>query len=442
MGHRIKRLQGENARLREEIKKLQGALKEVPKERSKSPIPKSRSQSPFESQERRAHIRKEVLNRLQRNNYVEELPVSARSLPQHGESHYFTSFGYKEEPPKDSDKENPTTYEPQTLDIFEDNPQVLDLEVDNVAFKPKTGKEDIYPRKSTDTLEEALYSERSQESKKSAEEVDWYKEIDTLKADLAEMEQSSLEDDLASSNKFLNPQESTKNYSEKQSFKFSQVSQGEILQESSYDYLGYPEEPQEPQEPQKLQESLPKEPQNKQDSIDHFEETFKPKEEPPKLPLKDSFESYYKSDTSSFSFNKSVTDREKSLLSEIEALREENRILRQQLKPKRQKKKLHRTVEVEPNPFNPKRTLQTAKSFTTLRRKKSKTRCTSKPLTPRFTGKSLERTKSARSLTPSRTRSCKICDHLLSKGYSTFYCSKHGSKSLKSNPGTNNDNQP
>ena len=91
------------------------------------------------------------------------------------------------------------------------------------------------------------------------------------------------------------------------------------------------------------------------------------------------------------------------LLSEIEKLRAENQLLRARYK--------------NSSPVaQPKLNLDTLSRHT--------------PRSPRRVSRSPSASSisygGGRSITPERLRHCKACDHLLSKGYSTKYCSKHG----------------
>ena len=114
---------------------------------------------------------------------------------------------------------------------------------------------------------------------------------------------------------------------------------------------------------------------------------------------------------------------EKSLISEIEALRRENMKLRLQLNTS-SKKTIKRNR---------------SKSKSKANSKSPARKCKSRSNTPRdMSSRPIKRNISTRSfnidmnLTPRRNRHCNTCDHLLSKGYSTKYCSKHGNAKLNS----------
>lgn len=128
-----------------------------------------------------------------------------------------------------------------------------------------------------------------------------------------------------------------------------------------------------------------------------------------------------------------------SLLSEIENLRKENSKLRDQLKEAQSVKSLKepkivnvpfRNVsprrcriekDVKSGSKTPKKT-SVGRIFIRGGRTRSVSRSKSKSLTPRDISYKVP----GSPLTPKRYRHCNICDHLLSKGYSTKYCSKHG----------------
>ena len=109
------------------------------------------------------------------------------------------------------------------------------------------------------------------------------------------------------------------------------------------------------------------------------------------------FDSYTKNDTVS---------RENTLIKEIDALREENKLLRGKFKtltPTRSRRGRKRTASRKSILKSPVHISKSPSARSTSIRKKS------------------------RSITPNRYRHCCTCDHLLSKGYSTKYCTKHGS---------------
>ena len=130
---------------------------------------------------------------------------------------------------------------------------------------------------------------------------------------------------------------------------------------------------------------------------------------------------------------------QQNLLDEIEKLRKENCALREQLKSA-QSMKIFKEPKIVNVPFrniSPKRCKpdlehksgsRTPKKVSVGRitvrtnRTRSVSRSKSKSLTPRDTSYKITNSP----LTPKRYRHCNVCDHLLSKGYSTKYCSKHG----------------
>ena len=163
--------------------------------------------------------------------------------------------------------------------------------------------------------------------------------------------------------------------------------------------------------------------------------------------LKTSFESF--NDPSEFSpkSKNNSTDQQK-LLVEIEALRKENAMLRLQLQAHRSMKKVSPKVKVTAVPYRFKfiselpRTMgnrSKSPNMTTVKQNipdnirpirrsmNLASRSKSKSLTP----EDLATKANESPATPVRKRHCNICDHLLTKGYSTKYCSRHG----KSNNG-------
>lgn len=127
------------------------------------------------------------------------------------------------------------------------------------------------------------------------------------------------------------------------------------------------------------------------------------------------------------------------LLTEIENLRKENSKLRDQLKVAQSVKNFKdpKIVNIPYRNISPNRTKyekelksgsKTPKKTSVGRivvrggRTRSVSRSKSKSLTPRDISYKVP----GSPLTPKRFRHCNVCDHLLSKGYSTKYCSKHG----------------
>ena len=133
---------------------------------------------------------------------------------------------------------------------------------------------------------------------------------------------------------------------------------------------------------------------------------------------------YQKDWSTSSPFTKISSDQ--NLLQEIESLRLENAMLRMQLHSSKTLKTA-KTPNFLSGETRSKNLRKSRKSKTPKKNrensKKNKnqsiSRSKSRSLTPRETS-----AKSSRS--PLRFKHCNICDHLLSKGYSTKYCSKHG----------------
>ncbi|CAG9314598.1 unnamed protein product [Blepharisma stoltei] len=154
--------------------------------------------------------------------------------------------------------------------------------------------------------------------------------------------------------------------------------------------------------------------------------------------IKDSFESYYSKENSIESKHESsrklenyvvTSEKELKLLKEIEALRRENNYLRNKLsnspKPKRQISKhlsQDKSRSTSISTLKPKPNLNYAtESPSRIRSSRSKS-----PRLALAARTKSPTSKSPRHTTPTRLRHCRVCDHLLSKGYSTKYCSKHG----------------
>jgi hypothetical protein len=152
------------------------------------------------------------------------------------------------------------------------------------------------------------------------------------------------------------------------------------------------------------------------DSFRSFQENVKINEKNPEnRRLIDSFESYYESEEENLAkfgkcelsyikysedHKKGSRRREKIMLEEIESLRRENSLLKSKIQSVSNKK--------------------TLKSTTTRGRTCS-----------RISQKS-SYMRSCRSLMSTRKKHCKKCDALLSKGFSTTLCIKHGPKNKKS----------
>lgn len=151
-------------------------------------------------------------------------------------------------------------------------------------------------------------------------------------------------------------------------------------------------------------------------------------------------------------FRKSLLDQEK-LLTEIEVLRKENNMLRLQLKSSKSSKNKTKVTNIPYRDVSPllsnergrrqlsEKQLNEINSLTKIpiksqSRTPQKQRNSAKSLkkTPHSMSRSKSKTltprdfsaKSKSPVTPKRYGHCNVCDHLLSKGYSTKYCSRHG----------------
>lgn len=131
---------------------------------------------------------------------------------------------------------------------------------------------------------------------------------------------------------------------------------------------------------------------------------------------------------------------QKTLLTEIENLRKENTLLRLQLQSKSKPKLKRIAKSPKPRVVSVPFSLNPTQEFsdTLPNRKASRTPKPIRPETIRPMQRRIYSRSKSKSLTPrdlsvksndrspKRYRHCNICDHLLSKGYSTKYCSKHG----------------
>lgn len=143
--------------------------------------------------------------------------------------------------------------------------------------------------------------------------------------------------------------------------------------------------------------------------------------------IKDSFGSYYSKDDSidnqnniNFS-NQDISRRtEIALLKEIDVLRQENQYLRKKMLKSPSGTFSTRKTQSPHDIYSLKVLNKRPVSPISRGRSKSPNRVSKFiPISPRPITPSRA--------TPNRLRHCKTCDHLLSKGYSTKYCSKHGS---------------
>jgi hypothetical protein len=133
-------------------------------------------------------------------------------------------------------------------------------------------------------------------------------------------------------------------------------------------------------------------------------------------PISDSFANSIKQDKPYIS-----VPSQKELLKEIENLRKENNMLRLKLNSSKKSTKKPKTkaYDTELTENTPKTPTRNRSKNNEIQKKSTRSVSRSKSFTPRgFSSKSPS--------TPLRSKHCNVCDHLLSKGYSTKYCSKHG----------------
>ena len=345
MSQKVGRLQQENAKLREEIKKLKGALKDVNHEitQQATVLKPKREISPI-TRDRKKELREEIDSRL---NYVIPSKPVLKPKSQSGKVEEF--------------------FEPEALVASFGQDEKLNF------------------KKSSRKNEEILYE--IEESPKTPKEKNDFSIDDTSSIDKTpespEFESLPQNCMQAADTKLL-----------KDSFS------------SFYDESFTKTQCEKPiEDKQTLQKPEPKKPD--------FQD----------LPLK----------PSNPELSSTVQCPEKILISEIEALRRENMKLRLQL-----------TTSAKDLSLPEKTTKRTSSKNCTRRRSKSKSKskspnrkCISRSITPRdLSSRPLKRDSSNRNiltendLTPRRSRHCHTCDHLLSKGYSTIYCSRHGTAKL------------
>jgi hypothetical protein len=367
MAQRVGRLQQENSKLRDEIKRLKGALKDIHLDSSEElPLKAFQEKSPI-SKDRKKELREEIDTRLNYMMPTKELLKQPKVLKDLNEEDMVASFGHEDEKHLEMPKQVNLSKNSETFENTEKNNKVEYFEA-------------LHSPRSIGTLEDE--SIKIQNSLDRSEDSPDFSE--KTKKDV-KVEPQILKDSFSS---FYNDESLNK-----------------TLQDKSFN------------------ESLAQQAAN---FTQPFENPYRSELKPPKkMP-----ESILKSSTSLKTMQSSETYSEKSLLSEIEALRQENMKLRLQLT-----KNSHASLVSLP------RSRSKAKARSKSKGKslsKSPTRkCKSRSITPRdLSTRRLKRNASNNTLvgesdlTPRRSRHCKTCDHLLSKGYSTKYCGKHGNAKL------------
>lgn len=427
MSHRAGRLQQENAKLREEIKKLKGALKDVNQDSSEElPLKAFKEKSPI-SKDRKKELRDEIDNRL---NYMmpsqEVVKARTREVKLEGNEKWELNEKEKE---IEKEKNEIEVRRLETREIVRERSQafvglakgredvVEDSEEMMVAsFGHDEEKHVGMPKQVLKDMKGESLEATEQSSKVECfGEIVSPRSIGTLEDDYLKV-QSSLERSEDSPEFSARSPEALKTIDPrvlKDSFSsfYNDESLNKTLQEKSFN------------------ESLINPPViNQTQPIDQSSGLLKnPKSKYP--------ESILKSSSSLKSMPSSQSYPEKTLLNEIEALRLENMKLRLQL-TKNSKSSLGSAGTLTRNRSRNKAEIRN-KSKSVSKSKSPARKCKSRSITPRdLSTRRLRRNVSNNtlvgdsSLTPRRSRHCKTCDHLLSKGYSTKYCGKHGNAKL------------
>lgn len=385
MAQRVGRLQQENAKLRDEIKRLKGALKDISTEIvQEAPILKpKRERSPL-SKERKNELRDEIDNRL---NYViptkailkqKALNVNVNENPKFSEPEVFVaSFG----------QEDDKKYMTDTKKA----PNIGLNDLGSMNLSPKTEHAPI------ETQDFSL------EATSSIEDIPGSPDFDPpIKPIEQKIEPRTLKESFSS---FYNDESINKTLNDKS---FEDIPNSQMIESEKKIFS---------------------------QEIPHIK-----REETGKKFISDGV----KNDNERSIQVVSQNFNEKNLMSEIEALRRENTQLRIQLTGGN--KKSH--VSAKPPPPERPRNIDYENKERITRnlqiRTRSKTRskspnrkCKSRSMTPRdLSSRPMRRNISNKSLlsnsdlTPRRNKHCSTCDHLLSKGYSTIYCGKHGTAKL------------
>ena len=425
MSKRLQKLQGENQLLKEEIKKLQHALKESKVEvpaspntltsTSKTTTPsrkRSKSSTDLKKKLKKAEIKTTKTPRRSKrsSNKKKENPKNSKNEPAHSVAEL------KAENPANSDKENTQN---SSKDIG------IQFSVEELQSKlHKKGPADNYKEEKAPNNEIVIQASYSNFEDPDIQALE--KNIQTLKDLSANKANEEVKSELSIFDEFQKLKSSIAD--ESQNFEV-----GESMSELPLTDL------KNTLENQRYKSGL----------SDHSKENFYKasveklhSEEENTRTLQDSFESYYESESENIEklgktelsyccyksqHEKGSRRREKTLMSEIENLRQENNRLRLQLTGENKSSK---TTEVQTTVRS-----KTQKRGRSKTRRRSKNRSKSKSISKQVTPRSLSATRKLSylgkktpklSLTPSRTRYCRLCDKLLSKGYSTAFCSKHG----------------
>lgn len=360
MSQKVGKLQQENAKLRDEIKRLKGALKDISQDTIEPiPVKPKPERSPI-SKDRKKELREEIDSRL---NYMIPTKALLRQKSSEGKiqcavidpDHFVASFGQEEE------EEEKHMYMPK---------QYLSTNTD--------------PLEATENTEKSIPQETFSTPNSKLSQASSPRHLYTEKTE--------------DSPEFLKPNNSA----------LITVAP-QVLKDSFSSFYN--------------DESLNKTLQEKS-----FNDSLNTNLENLTQPIQSASKKYPESILKTSSSQKVVLSgqkyADKSLLSEIEALRQENTKLRLQL-----------TKTSKPENSRNVRGRSKTKSKSPIRRSKSKSKsrsATPKDLSSRR-GKRVSCynvTVGEGDLTPRRSRHCNTCDHLLSKGYSTIYCGKHGTAKL------------
>ena len=357
MSQKVGKLQQENAKLRDEIKRLKGALKDISQDTIEPVAMKPKPERSPISKDRKNEFREEIDSRL---NYMIPTKALLRQKSSEGKiqcavidpDHFVASFGQEEEKNMYMPKQYLSTNK-DPLEATENTEKSIPQE----TFSTPNSK------LSDTSSPQHLYTEKTEDSPEFLKPGD---------GGLISVAPQVLKDSFSS---FYNDESLNK-----------------TLQEKSFN-----------------------------DSLNTNLENLT-------QPIQSNKKKYPESILKASSSQKVVLSgqsyADKSLLSEIEALRQENMKLRLQL-----------TKTSKPDNVKSVRGRSKTKSKSPIRRSKSKSK--SRSMTPKDLSSRRGKRGSCNNvsvgegdLTPRRSRHCNTCDHLLSKGYSTIYCGKHGTAKL------------
>ncbi|OMJ83271.1 hypothetical protein SteCoe_15861 [Stentor coeruleus] len=386
MAQRVGRLQQENAKLRDEIKRLKGALKDISTEIvQEAPILKpKREKSPL-SKERKSELRDEIDNRL---NYViptkpvlKQKALNVVENPKFSEPEVFVaSFGQEDDKKYMADTKK--------------TPNIGLNELGSINSSPKNDNPPLDPQ------------DFSLEATSSIDDIQGSPDFDPpIKPVEQKIEPRTLKESFSS---FYNDESVNKTLNDRS---FEDISNSQTVENEKKIFS---------------------------QEVSHIK-----KEETGKKFISDGV----KNDNERSIQVVSQNFNEKNLVSEIEALRRENTQLRMKLTGGNKKNHVSAKLLPSDRPYNwinknidydNKERITRNLQIRTRSKTKSKSpnrKCKSRSITPRdLSSRPMRRNISNKSLvsdlTPRRSKHCNTCDHLLSKGYSTIYCGKHGTAKL------------